>query len=145
MKKLLIFALFFTYQSSQAQGNLQFNKVINKQITSTGTNNSSSDGSYYEFGNFTVPDGKIWKVKFGGSVYYANGGRSGNLIQSILCKGPNDTANFMVYNYDHFASGGGLFEYFLSSGTYALFLNNWSITSVKQAQINGIEYNIIAE
>ena len=135
---IVIVALFFTYQLSQAQGNLQFNKVINMQIQTTGASNDP--GNLEEIGNFTVPDGKIWKVTVNGTKI--NGAY---LTDNILCKGTNDSIYYDVYNGGNFSTGGDLFEFFYSSGTYGLFMIYWTASTVKIANINGIEYNIIAE
>ena len=146
MKKiLLIAALFFSFQLSNAQGNLQFNKVINMQIQTSGEFDTGGSGSLKEFGSFTVPDGKIWKVMIKGTVHYANGGTRQSMSSSILSKSSNDSHYFEVYNWENYAGGGDSSTLYYSSGTYGLFISSWSDDYIRQASINGIEYNVLTE
>jgi hypothetical protein len=60
MKKYVLF--LFVVTSSyylKAQGNLQFNQVINLEAWST----TNMGGYYIAEVNFTVPTGKVWKIE----------------------------------------------------------------------------------
>ena len=52
MKKFLLFTflILFVFISVRAQGNLEFNQVLNYEFTSAGS-------------SFTVPAGKVWKLE----------------------------------------------------------------------------------
>ena len=60
MKKLILIAICFVSLQLSAQGNLQFNQVVNLNYTHTipsGFSNSTVT-------NITVPAGKIWKIEY---------------------------------------------------------------------------------
>ena len=140
-KALLILTIIFTYQINNAQGTLQFNTVINKQLFSTGTHNS---GGSKEFASFTVPDGKIWKVKFLGVQITKDNIPSTDSNQRMLLKDSNGT-HFFVYIRD--GNGGNQLkeEIFLKSGSYSVLAPSWQNSNDTGVglSINGIEYNII--
>lgn len=57
MKKLIITAICFVSLNLSAQGNLQFNQVINYSISGPWAT------SEYTVGTITVPSGKVWKIE----------------------------------------------------------------------------------
>jgi hypothetical protein len=60
MKKfIIILFLVTTANYLKAQGNLQFNQVINLEAWST----TNMGGYYIAEVNFTVPAGKVWKIE----------------------------------------------------------------------------------
>jgi hypothetical protein len=56
MKKLIFIAICFISLQLFAQGNLQFNRVVNETLT-------GNFGGYYTAGTITVPAGKVWKIE----------------------------------------------------------------------------------
>ena len=72
MKKIL-FLVFFSLCSllfvpcSNAQGNLQFNQVLRKEISVSFIAASSSSSI-----SLTVPDGKTWKIESATAYYYSS-------------------------------------------------------------------------
>ena len=73
-KIITLFALLLALSTnSNAQGNLQFNQVINGEL------NAQVDYSLTTMGTITVPTGKVWKVEsvslsfYDGTYRYAQG------------------------------------------------------------------------
>ena len=141
-KTLLIFALFFTHQSSQAQGNLQFNKTIFMTLKST-DNYSSNNGTAKSFATFTVPESKIWKVRFRG--YYVFDVENGNFMSYtdiLLSKSGQPPIAVTSRDGENYIPSS--VEFYLDSGTWNLLSSTWGTQQVV-TNINGIEYNIITE
>ena len=63
MKKILTIAMLLFSMASYAQGNLQFNQVL----TYTGTLTPSQ----FVSATYTVPTGKIWKIKYVNKLLYS--------------------------------------------------------------------------
>jgi hypothetical protein len=141
MKKLFIFAvlslcsLFFAPCSS-AQGNLQFNQVINEMRN---TNFSSgSGGGAVTSTTFTVPTGKVWKVEgfYQGLTFV--GAASGTPGSYII----NSSAPLNFLKRD--GNGDVLW---LPAGTYAVRFS-WgcgsaSCSGTVYSTVNAIEFNVV--
>jgi hypothetical protein len=63
MKKILTIAILLFSMASYAQGNLQFNQVL--------TYNGTLTPSQFVSTTYTVPTGKIWKIKYVNKLPYA--------------------------------------------------------------------------
>ena len=133
MKKLaLLFLLFFCINAASAQGNLQFNQVVN--TTFTGPGNAS--GAI--IGTITVPAGKVWKVErtslsddYGDPVFYPV--YSTNYWAHI--------GDFLVWNSSS-SYPQQLFPLWLSEGTYDVTARTYGSTNYNFA-ISAIEFNVI--
>ena len=141
MKNLFIVAaLFFTFQLSYSQGNLQFNKIIDIALDFTGDLYSTGTS----IGDIVVPEGKIWKVKIKG--HFTNSANYLLLYGMIKYKKSEDTY-YRVASSRSETSNPILDDIYLDSGTYNLALNWYSNTgnSSITLTVNGIEYNVITE
>lgn len=145
MKHILLFLFFGLLVSvnsnkSFAQGNLQFNNVINYVIPSQSAIGSSSNNATFS-GNLTVPANKVWKIE---SASYKS---SGNPLWTLTLD------NYVLFTYTQ-NSGGGLNNYWptpfpiwLPAGTYnwkaTYFVNGFFSAAFEGASINIIEFNIV--
>ena len=149
MKNLFIVAvLFFTFQLSNAQGNLQYNKTVYETFVSTETANPSF---LKEFSGFTVPDGKIWKVNFFCSVKIVPVGEiftyniTDNITPNVWFVKTGDDGSTMIGNRLFFNPNEQRQEYLLSAGTYNFRHNSPNNTYNTNVTVNGTEFNIILE
>ena len=145
MKNLIVIAaLFFSFQLSQAQGNLQFNKTIFMTLKST-DNYSSNNNTAKSFATFTVPESKIWKVRFRGhKVYDVENGNYTNYTDVLLSKSGQPPIAVTSRDGENYIPSS--VEFYLDSGTWNLLTNSWGINGHQVVtNINGIEYNIITE
>jgi hypothetical protein len=135
MKKVLTILIFIfgaTY-SLRAQGDLQFNQVINTSVTGSISANSSSN-----LGTITVPAGKVWKVETATVL-------RGNEIERSIGR----IGNYLVFS--HIPGNGYYTETFLplwlSPGTYNLNVVNNSSSGpfTYRMSISAIEFNVITE
>ena len=120
MKKLLFvfILLVFCTQKNFAQGNLQFNQVIN--YTLVGVTPLS----------FTVPSGKVWKIE-AVAVDVTN-------TPYVYLRNP---ANQIIATFYSSGSYANPLPYWLSSGyTGNFFLNN---SSTYRGSISIIEFNVV--
>ena len=132
MKKvLLILSLHILAIGVNAQGNLQFNQVINEMLNTnyySGPNGGA--GTSLEF---TVPAGKVWKVE----GFYQAGEAPGGTSYIIKSTAPS---NLIKRN-------GDVNVLWLAPGTYAVRFFwgcGWSVCSGTVCNtINAIEFNII--
>lgn len=137
MKKILSIAVLLISLSVSAQGNLQFNQVINAEVVGTGT---------FEFnmGSITVPAGKVWKIE-STTLSYTNFSIS-SLPTNIL---PGSTT-INVSIGRHLAYGGASqheaakMPLWLPSGTYDLTNRTQNSTSYSYTfAISAIEFNVV--
>ena len=135
MKKLLsiflILIVFATYSS--AQGNLQFNQVINQ------THSGALTSTPQILGTITVPAGKVWKVEavsftYAGT-YYASGG-----------------SGFWAYIGDYIVYDGYTGGYSNMNSSFPLWLKPGTYDVIGRANtsypngriaISAIEFNVI--
>jgi len=127
MKKIITIAMLLLSIASYAQGNLQFNQVL----TYTGTLTPSQFVST----TYTVPTGKLWKIKFVNKLLY-------NTVNTI---------NGVQYQFNGFALninnkwlfGENFNEIFLKSGdTIKLGWANQSASSGYNAPFANFDYVI---
>ena len=147
-KTLLIAALFFTFQLSNAQGNLQFNKVIYETYIASEFPNSYKIA---EFSGFTVPDGKVWKVNLLGSINPSAVGEvfpytiNDNILPNVWFIKSGDDVPTIIASRMHYNHNEDRQDYFLSAGTYNFRYNSVSSAYKITVIVNGTEFNIISE
>ena len=127
---LLILAIAFS-SASFAQGNLQFNQVVNEEFT-------GSYNGYFNSGNITVPAGKVWKIESASLVMMdANPGIGQPLSTSSLSLVVGKY--ICVYtNVPEFAR----FPIWLSEGTYAV--GGYASGPITySANLSAIEFNVV--
>ena len=148
-KTLLIFAILFTYQSSQSQGNLQFNKIIYEVYPDTDTTGYYTSGVNYEFPGFTVPSGKVWKVGLIGAHGAVVDG-----VKDVDYNIVNDSFNFLFRKVGNTyptlirkrnSPNDIISEYYFAEGTYNFIVIATGGIKPAHVTVNGIEYNIILE
>ena len=134
MKNILLILAIAYSSASFAQGNLQFNKVVNVSGVTPGGN---------VFTTVSVPVGKVWKIT--SSSWMDSGGNIPNQSSSnirALCIGPYMLKGWHQYN------GSTLdpvtFPIWLEEGDYDVKFCNYTYTiSNYTYAISGIEFNII--
>jgi hypothetical protein len=119
MKKLFFFAaLLLCFAGAKAQGNLQFNQVINYTLIGTTPQ------------NFTVPAGKVWKIEAVG-VDYTN-------TPNVYIR---NASNQNLVTFYTSASYNNPLPYWLSGGfTGNFYLSN---SNTYRGCISIIEFNIV--
>jgi hypothetical protein len=117
MKSLLFLLIFICFGALKAQGNLQFNQVINMPFTGTNTTPVS------------VPAGKVWK------------------IESCMLNTPSNNYAYMLYNGVYYNMRQQLssahnvnFPFWLASGTSVTFGGNGGGTG---GMLSILEFNIV--
>lgn len=105
---------FLTFSSANAQGNLQFNQVINYDIASNGIQ------------NFTVPSGKVWKIE---SVVAGNTGSPFIFLR-----------NAALQNIGYFTTpNASVYPFWLGSG----FVGSFQNLSTNRSIISILEFNVV--
>ena len=117
MKTALFLVIFLCFGAFKAQGNLQFNQVINTAFT--GTNTTA----------VTVPAGKVWKV------------------ESCMLSSVSNSYAYMLYNGVYYNMRQQLssahnvnFPFWLASGTTVTFGGNGGGSG---GMVSILEFNII--
>lgn len=143
MKRVSLFLSFALFSlAAFAQGNLQFNQVINFTITTpTGAGNGSGN---VQSVTVTVPAGKVWKIESANVSYqYASSSKyyvadaTSEITQLVL-----DGAIIVVESDDFYKTPGPIW---LSEGTHTFILQGYLNTSALckwNAFITGIEFNV---
>ena len=122
MKHLFTFLLVAISATSFAQGNLQFNQVINVSGVSAATNIMTS---------VTVPAGKVWKIT-SASWLTANGGG----VSYWLCLGPYVIGSGSTYP--------PRFPIWLEPGSYEVkYCDPGDNFSGYRYAISGVEFNVV--
>ena len=135
MKNILFIAALSLSSLSFAQGNLQFNQVVNLEYPATVTGNTMAT-----IGTITVPANKVWKIEHAnitrdaGAYFYSK-----NIYASLYLN------NIRVVSEKHsnmqFADPLPLW---LSEGTYSVILSNeTSSVFLYIPTISAIEFNVI--
>ena len=135
MKNLFIVAvLFFSFQLSYSQGNLQFNTTVYKTLEPVVM---TWQIELAEMGTFTVPENKLWKVSIRGSQIQAY---TSQAISAIFIK-KDDDSNIATVNYSSWYE-----DTTLGAGTYTVLAAPSDTGSPKgYISIIGTEFNIISE
>ena len=124
MKHLFTFLLVAISATSFAQGNLQFNQVINVSGVSAGSNIMTT---------VTVPTGKVWKIT-SSSWMSANGG----LVSNWLCLGPHSI------NGNQSGVDPAKLPIWLEPGSYEVKWCNPTDNFIGQRYaISGVEFNVV--
>ena len=134
MKKLILIAICFIALQLSAQGNLQFNQVVNNSYTATlGTTQTT-------IGTITVPAGKVWKIE-SANYYFTQG--TGNRIPG------RGSGSYIAYIGDNLIWDGtnGLghqdfFPIWLPSGTYDVSSRS-PATYLVTVNFSAIEFNVV--
>jgi hypothetical protein len=117
-KALLLFVLLCTFAGVKAQGNLQFNQVINQVLVG----NTPV--------NFTVPAGKVWKIESVGVDYV-------NTPTTHI----RNASNQVLVTFYTSSSYQNPLPYWLSSGFTGNFILSNSATY--RGCISIIEFNVV--
>ena len=144
---VLILLMIFTFQLTNAQGNLQFNKVIYEVYANT--TSDLANGVNYEWTGFTVPAGKVWKVTLIGGYSEVKDGETspgynymGDNV-SVLFRKVGNTYPTHIKNRSNVSDN--INEYYFGEGTYNFIMIAVNVSSFGPGHVtaNGIEYNII--
>lgn len=135
MKKILSIAVLLISLSVSAQGNLQFNQVINLDYSATFTGFGKQN-----LGSVTIPAGKVWKIE-SATMYRDNGLYNyapvvdANLaFDKILVKDNKSNGNVAATNY----------PIWISEGTYPVIMSsNNSSAYTYVCAISIIEFNVV--
>lgn len=135
MKKSILILLFFITLGAKAQGNLQFNRVVNFSASQSVVSDSPTI-----FQTFQVPAGKVWKIE--------------NLM--ISGKSPNGALNFcencaatfneiIAYMCSYPQIQNATFPIWLSEGSYNFKISNFSGSTNRllSASYSAIEFNVV--
>lgn len=132
MQKLILIAICFVSLQVSAQGNLQFNQVLNNSYSATLQAQTL-------LGTVTVPAGKVWKIET--ATYFFT--QAGNRITG---RGSGAYAAFIGDNliWDGTNSLGhqDFFPIWLSPGTYSVFARCASLYAVT-VNFSAIEFNVV--
>jgi hypothetical protein len=135
MKKSILIFLFFITLGANAQGNLQFNRVVNFSATQ-----SVADNTPTTFQTLQVPAGKVWKIE---NVMIGNKTPSGAISFCDICSASfNEIIAYMLY----FPSiQNTTFPIWLSEGSYNFKISNLSGSSIRLllASYSAIEFNVV--
>jgi hypothetical protein len=130
MKKLILIIICFVSLQLSAQGNLQFNQVINISYDFT---SSSSEGV---IGTLTVPSGKVLKIE-GASLLRNWGTYFAELVSSY--------AMIIIADIPVFARTNDIrcLPLWLSEGTYDIYSSFSASSGNFRAGISAIEFNVV--
>jgi hypothetical protein len=130
----------------KAQGNLQFNQVLNPSISAV----SLSATNPVQSSNITIPNGKVWKVENAAYARYSNG----NTTFPLFYWGGNTNVTFYLDDFllSTFLATNGVFvepsfPIWLNSGEHILRIvnnggGNYSGVTY-QGTLSVIEFNVV--
>ena len=131
MRYLFTFLLVAISATGFAQGNLQFNQVLNFNYSASGLGSYASSN----VATVTVPAGKVWKVTSASSE------RQNNLTSSAI-----KVDNHVLYK-DKNSGGPAMSQntpYWLQAGTHTITLSNLTSATVTiHGSISIIEFNVV--
>jgi hypothetical protein len=140
MKILILSVLFLPFSFLFSQGNLQFNRVVNYNLSG----NPASSGAYIiQTISIVVPANKVWKIESATSRFSSTSTMYGT--SSYVC---GIILNNNAINCNVSSVGANTYlPMWLSAGTYSLQLQVDLTNSITGAicygMITGIEFNII--
>jgi len=153
MKKIIpiLFVIFSVYTNANAQGNLQFNKVVNiehqKKLSPTFAAFSGINYFAYSDTVITVPIGKIWKIESATSSYSQD-----TTFSSAFALNSNFNGSWwvdIILNNVRITNGldGIKSPIYLQAGTYRLGMRMHSSTNTFtwgcKMFISAIEFNVV--
>ena len=142
MKTRLLFLLFIAFTLGlEAQGDLQFNQVLNFDLVIPSETGSGIKSSIVPL---TIPTGKVWKVVSAS----ANTGPNTTVNTTINVQLRLDEALIYLLSPASSFSLGNVFPIWLPAGEHSIeLLYNWNVNSYGAGDINGklsvIEFNIV--
>jgi hypothetical protein len=144
MKKIfIILVLLVTVNSIKAQGNLQFNRVVN--FSASQSNGGSYSTGAYVYQTFQIPAGKVWKIE-NVMVGNSNGSAMGFVKGCDACAATfNNIIAYNIYYASGYATDNAKFPIWLSDGNYSFIIsdnNNSSQGDNLLASYSAIEFNI---
>lgn len=137
MKKSILILIFFIALGAKAQGNLQFNRVVNFSASQSVVSDSPTT-----FQTFQVPAGKVWKIE---NVMISGKNSSGSIQFCDVCAATfNDIIAYMLY-FPQIEKA--TFPIWLSDGSYNFKISNFNFGSSNSrlilASYSAIEFNIV--
>jgi hypothetical protein len=142
MKMLLLSISFALCSSLNAQGNLQFNRVLSQSVTSP---DPFPAGQI--IASVVVPEGKVWKVENASYTRILPSLPEYRLVQWASSQIPGFYLDDYLLCQYYNASGGQVinpsFPIWLNEGSYTLRLVTSATASQLRGTINVIEFNII--
>ena len=135
MKNILFIAICFVSLKLSAQGNLQFNQVVNPVISGQWTSNETF------FGTITVPANKVWKIESASLMYSNNGGP---IVSSAHASGLHARIGFNRIHSNQLEFQSSTFPIWLSEGTYdCVLVAGWSTNYQIHLGVSAIEFNVV--
>lgn len=135
MKKLILVVICFVSIQLSAQGNLQFNQILNL----TYTNNFSSTYTKATVGNVIVPAGKVWKIESTSAyknwtTYFESNVNYVSLYFGSFCVRAELSGNYGISTS---------YPIWLSEGTYNVVMNTTGNSGNMVCSVSIIEFNVI--
>ena len=131
MKKILSIVVLLISLSLNAQGNLQFNQVINSEYTFTGNPNNV-------IATITVPNGKVLKIE-GVSLLLVSGTSEFPVYSSYAAVTIAGINVYYSYSYQNTC-----LPLWLGEGTHNIVVNQTGNTSAThKVGISAIEFNVV--
>ena len=156
-RNLAATALFvLTTLLSSAQGNLQFNRVVNLNYTGTQSPTSSNASLIFQTSTITVPQGKVWKIESAGvkltltsnpilNYLYSWVSYTNLLLNNIPIAQEKANNNNSIYS-SAIPEKSTSFPIWLSSGSYPISLQGYNDSGnsfTAYGCISAIEFNIV--
>ena len=135
MKKILSIAVVLISLSVSAQGNLQFNQVINYSISGAWAT------SEYTVGTITVPSGKVWKIE--SSSLNNNNALSGLPTQALGSDGVSSISIGTNTVFGAYNPSNNWLPVWLSAGTYDVVGRTTASGQNMTISFSAIEFNVV--
>jgi hypothetical protein len=134
MKILFFLLLFFSLSGIHAQGNLQFNRVINLKYTAVCSSSVNTNVA-----SITVPADKVWKIESASICqnlpYYSIRDNTSLYIDGQLLVQNTNPSNLFIFSSC---------PIWLSPGTYPLIVSNANTSSFAVlTSLSIIEFNVV--
>ncbi len=142
-KAIIILFILFTVKTMNAQGNLQFNRVVN--FSDSQSNGGSYSTGAYVYQTFQIPVGKVWKIE-NVMVGKSNGVELGFVKSCDACAATFNNIIAYIYFTGGYAPDNAKFPIWLSEGTYSFIIsdnNNSSQGDTLIGSYSAVEFNII--
>jgi hypothetical protein len=139
MKQLIMASLLFFSSQGFAQGNLQFNRVINYTLSGTIPASANTPTTVQTI-TVTVPVNKVWKIESAHCRASNTSNVQNNQVEAYIAL---DNAWIMANNTSYVIP---TFPIWLSAGTHTIQIisdNGSTLVSNLYGLVTGIEFNII--